>query len=131
MEVKGEVQHNLPALSIQTTSQLISLTKAQKALLKTVTDCIKNKESLTMDKIVDVYYHNVRKIHLQEYGWSLEKRKYMHMQELDVMEEYKKNTGNWTYGIRSKVRQWFISNLGILVVKNQLIVVPVINIETE
>lgn len=115
-------------LQISTIGQFIKLTKGQAALLKAMRDCVKEGKAISWDILVDIFYNNVSKIS-SDYRWvggfmNGHKEYFDH----DIMECYKSNNSQWLYSIRPRVRQWFVSTIGILVIKNQLIVIPTIDI---
>jgi hypothetical protein len=118
------VVKSISALSIETTGQLVVMTKGQNTLLQLIRDCVKNKAVLGWDLIVEAYYNNVRKTYVDK--WYL--RYHDQTREYDVMQEYKNQSSTWTYVLRPMVRQWLVSNIGILVLKNQLVIIPTIDI---
>jgi hypothetical protein len=123
----NELTTNLPTLSIKTYSGLTKLTVGQKVLLKVITEKVIERKSLTWDDIVDCYCKGVKSEYAnweycytkQEYIWVYYK----------VKKAYKDNHWIWTYNLRAKVKQWFLSTIGILVVKNQLAVIPLMEVE--
>lgn len=129
------VVKNISALAIQTTGQVPSLSKGQKALLQIIRDCVEEKRLLTFDLIVNVYYENVRKKFSIGEGWYYavpgdhRTGRYSVYQEYDILECWKKQDKLWYF--RALIRQWFVSNIGILVIKNQLVIVPTIDLGNE
>lgn len=128
------VVRNISALSIETTRQIVTLTKGQRALLKIIRDCVENKKHLSFDLIVEAYYHNVRKVFYIGHGWhcpngDYRSGRYAEYSKHDILECWNKQEKVWYF--KSAVRQWFVSNIGILVVKNQLVVIPTIDLGSE
>jgi len=119
------------ALQIASQGQLVKFTKGQKALLEYMKLCVKNKKPLSWDIIVRCFVENVNATYLEkEYLGRGEDGMYKyHWVRKNIIDAYNENNNDWKYGIRSRVKQWFVSTIGILVIKNQLIVLPVINIE--
>jgi hypothetical protein len=117
------------AVQVATTGQLVKFTKGQKGLLNTLKLCVESKKTLSWDIIVNCYYENVRKTFDDyEYVGQFNDR---HRQSYtyDVLDSYKKQDFHWTYQVRGRVKQWLLSTIGILVLKNQLLILPIINIE--
>lgn len=106
-----------------------TLTKGQKALLSTIEKCIQFKKPLDWDLIVLVYTENVRSQYRKDLDYNFETRRYQTYVMKDILPEYQKLTPEWTYGLRINVRQWFLTNLSVLILKNKLIVVPIMSIE--
>lgn len=118
-------------------SSQIKMTKGQIGLLKILRDCVGNNKPITFDIIVKCYYENVRKYHT-DWNWVGEgSERKQQWTDFNIMDEYIKfiDNGNnpeyglWQYKIRPKIRQWFVSTIGILVMKNQLVIIPTIEIE--
>jgi hypothetical protein len=126
------VVKNISALSIVMTGQLPRLTKGQSALLKLIRECVYKTTPLSFDLIVDVYYYNVRKTFSLGEGWhrtdpnDYRSGRYSEYIKYDILECWKKQEK--LYYFRSQVRQWFMSNIGILVIKNQLVIIPTIDL---
>lgn len=117
------------ALSIQTIGQLVKLSKGQHGLLKLIRQSVQENKPLDWDALVQCFYDNVScKIH--DWRWIGEFNKgHREYYSLDLLEEYKKQSIKWQYHAKSRVRQWFVSTIGILVVKGQLFVIPTIELE--
>lgn len=114
------VVKNISGLAIETTSQLVALTKGQKLLLKCVRDCVAQQKPMTWDLIVLIYVEGVRATYWDRWFLDTSGRP----REYSVLEEYQKQSATWTYTLRAMVRGWLLSNIGILVLKNQLIIIP-------
>jgi hypothetical protein len=118
------------ALHINTIGQFVKLTKGQKGLLSLMRTCVKEQRTFSWEELVHCYYDNVRQEY-EDWKWvnhdkdNRERRWYTY----DIMESYKANDYHWTYKVRANIKSWFVSTLGILVIKNQLIVIPTIDIE--
>lgn len=116
------------ALQIQTISK-IRLTKGQSALLNAIRQCVQTNKSISWDIIVDCYYNNVSKIR-KDYryigDWNNRQREYF---TYDIYDQYKDQNSNWQYVLKPRIRQWFVSSIGILVIKNQLIIIPTIEMD--
>jgi len=126
------VQSNL---QIQYYPSQFKMTKGQIGLLKIIRDCVGNNQPITFDIIVKCYYENVKKCHT-DWKWVGEgNERKQQWTAFDIMDEYIKfsknnnSDGRWQYSIRPKIRQWFVSTIGILVMKNQLVIIPTIEIE--
>lgn len=117
------------ALQIQTFSRP-KLTKGQTYLLKEIRNCTEKQTSLNWDIIVNCFYNNVSK-ECKDWKWanatagdySREWYKY------DILECYEQQNSKWQYTIKPRIRQWFVSTIGILVIKNQLIIIPTIEMD--
>ena len=102
------------------------LTKSEKSLFESIRDCVENKTPLTWDIVVTLYSKTVRDKYRNDFWDYNEKRYYYEI--LDVIDEYKKDSTVWKYKIKGLVRGWFLGNVGRLVIKNKLIVIPVIDL---
>lgn len=129
MELQKDITKQ--ALQIQTVGQFVKLTKGQSALLKAIRRCVENQKSITWDVLVDIFYDNVSKEGRDwQAKWALDLSGYSKKWTVyDIKTEYAKGSSVWQYHIKPRIRQWFVSTIGILVVKNQLIVIPTIEME--
>ena len=109
------------ALQISSLDTRPKLTKGQSGLLKILRSCVLQNSPISWDLICKCYYDNVRSTHTNYYMGQYT--------NLDILEQYRKQTLTWQYWIRPKIRQWFVSTIGILVIKNQLIIIPTIEID--
>lgn len=114
-----------PNLHLQTYTRIVKLTPGQKSLLNTIKDCVANKKILDWDLIVTSYLEGRNKPYYVA-RWRGMNKGYEY-EETDIMQEYKKLSVTWTYTIKPMIRSWFLSTIGALVVKNQLIIIPVID----
>jgi|SRR5215217_2306675 len=121
------VVKNIPSLQIQTYGQMAKLTRGQHVLLKTITHKVFNKQSMTWDDIVDAYCKGVRDMYTG--GNYRETTRMYEYNEVLIKDEYKKQSVCWTYTLRGLIKQWFLLTIGALVIKNQLVVIPLIEIE--
>jgi hypothetical protein len=117
------------ALRIQTFGQFVKLTKGQSALIREMRDCVKNKKSISWDILVDLFYNNVSTTQSGYKYVGIYPNNHREDFYYDIKEEYALQSFTWQYYIRSRVRQWFVSSIGILVLKNQLVVIPTIEID--
>lgn len=121
------------SLQIATQNQLVKLTDGQTGLLELINDCVKNNRQCDFESIVLCYTNNVRKTYVRESYYYVGEYPNNHKvytdEEHDVYQAYKENSPVWTYRIRGLVKQWFISTIGLLVLKGKLIILPIINIE--
>lgn len=123
-------------LAIDTTGQLPSLTKAQKALLVLIRNCVEQQKPLSVDDMILLYYNNIRKTISIGMDWYYPKDengnskysygRYARYETKDILECWKAGEEIWRF--RTTIRHWFVSNIGILVIKNQLVVVPTIEL---
>lgn len=117
-------------LQINSIGQFVTLTKGQKGLLALVRSCVEQNLVFSWDELVLCYYNNVRK-EVEDWRWvsldvkDREREYYLY----DIMESYKAQDWHWKYKIRGAIKGWFVSTLGVLVIKNQLLVLPTISIE--
>lgn len=129
----NSVTRQINGLQIQTVGQFVKLTKGQVGLLILMRDCVKNSTSISWDSIVTCYYNNVSKkmTERQYLGDYMEGRPRYEYREYDVLDVHKEQGARWLYTVRPRIRQWFVSTIGILVIKNQLIVIPTIDINDD
>lgn len=106
------------SLQVQTIGQFVKLSKGQAALLKAMRNCVKENKSISWDLLVNIFYDNVSKIQNHYYQPTYQ----------DIKECYAAQNSTWQYSVRPRIRQWFVSTIGILVIKNQLVVIPTIDI---
>lgn len=124
------------------TNQKIKLTKGQSALLKAIRECVTSEKPLDWSIIIDSYGIGVRKTYpKKEYKTmediiSIDGTRYWQSGYYEqtgdfytIKEEYLNDTNTWRYTLRGLIRSWFLATIGILVIKNQLIVIPTIEIE--
>lgn len=126
-----QIQTQINALQVITTGQLPKMSDGQIGLLRIIRKCVEDKKPLAFELIVRCYYDNVRKFYYRSYGWDFEKKDYTGYHKLDIWEMFtgKETRSNFGYSVKPSIRQWFVSTIGILVVKNQLVVIPTIEID--
>jgi hypothetical protein len=116
-------------LQVSTVGQLVKLSKGQTGLLSLMRTCVKENRTLSWDELVECYYKNVRQ-ELEDHRWidigSVRSRQYF---TFDILDCYKNQDWHWTYRVRALVKHWFVNTLGILVIKNKLVVIPTIGID--
>lgn len=127
----NKVSKNIKGLQVQSFSPRVRLTKGQSALLKSIRKCVEGGTSISWDIIVDIFYNNVNKVardsrYIGSYLDGTGRYEYFNV---DIKKAYEAQNSKWQYCIKPRVRQWFVSSIGILVVKNQLIVIPTIEID--
>lgn len=123
-------------LQIVTQGQIERFTDGQVGLLALINDCVVKNKVCNFDDVVRVYCKTVCGTYHKEV-YELEKlpgatfysKKWLPSKKIDVYNEYKANSYEWTYRLRSRVKQWFISTIGILVLKGKLIVLPIIEVD--
>lgn len=102
---------------------------SQVNLLKVINSTIENKASVDWGIMVKWYTRSVHQYH-STYGWhEKEGKKILGMYQVDIDHEYEINSWIWTYEIKNKVKSLFIQSIGSLVIKNKLLVIPIIEIE--
>lgn len=130
MDVRRDRDITKSALQISSLGQLVKLSKGQAGLLRLMRLCVKEQRTFSWDELVVCYYQNVRE-EGEDWKWlnadkdNRERQWYSY----DIMQSYKANDYHWKYKLRGAIKSWFVSTIGILVIKNQLIVIPTIDIE--
>lgn len=126
------LQKDIAEMGLQiATRPKVKLSKGQSGLLKLIRACVQNNSPLSYDALIQVYYDNVCKIaHDYRYigEWNDRKQEWF---EFDIMECYKAQGSKWMYKVKPRIRQWFTTTLGALVIKNQLIVIPTIELDEK
>lgn len=105
----------------------ITLTKSEKSLFEIIRDCVESKTPLTWEAVVSLYSKVIREKY-QNHFWDYDEKQYVY-EILDVIDEYKKDSQVWKYKIKGLIRTWFLTNIGRLVIKNKLVVIPVIELD--
>lgn len=110
-----------------TTRTIVRLSYSQQALLKLINLHITEKTVLTFDDLVHCYANSVNsEIYYDHHEYDTGKQvitKYH-----DVIQCYKSQNYVWRQKVKGLVKSWFVSALGILVIKGKLIVLPVMDI---
>jgi hypothetical protein len=107
------------------------LTKGQETLLNAMYVCLKDNKPLNWDLMVEIYSK------VNNYPKEVEERVFnRQMREMewkmvhkDIVKIYKENGDDWIYGFKPKIRQWFATNIGSMVLKGSLLALPVIEID--
>lgn len=125
-----EIPKKIKWLTLATVSPAVKLTRGQTALLKEMRASVESGKPIGWETIVNVFYNNVRKTvgdskYVGSYAEGTGRYEYF---RVDIIEAFKEQTSRWQYTIRPRIRQWFVSTIGILVLKNQLIVIPTIEL---
>jgi hypothetical protein len=107
------------------------MSKGQKLLLEKICKCIRDKEPLIFEDVVMCYYAGVKKT-LFWANYQLDQGQMcsvgMH-RNYDILHEYETNSYIWNRKIRDLIKSWFVSAIGLLVIKGWLTVLPVITID--
>lgn len=109
----------------------IDLTDSQKALLAKIIHCIDNNVPLTFRDAITIYRDHVRStIEVNDSTLEYVKTKrtirkvfISKTKKVDLLEHWDKKADGH---LRAQVRAWLSANLGMLIIKNKLIAVPVI-----
>jgi len=121
-------------LQLHTTATLPKLNNGQKGLLKLINECVSINKPCDFEDVVKCYCKFVRKTYYRE------RRKFITLQdgryqsvhdkydEFDVYSSFKSQNFIWTYHLRALIKQWFIGTIGNLVLKGQLLILPIIQI---
>lgn len=107
------------------------MSNGQKLLLESMCKCVKNKTPLLFEDIVICYYLGVKKT-LRWANYELENGRMQivgHHKDFDILVEYEKNSYIWNRKIRDLIKSWFVSAVGLLVIKGWLTVLPTITID--
>jgi len=128
----NELQKDITKQALQINSVLrVKLTKGQSALLKAIRMCVAENKPLSFEIIFNCFYENVSKEGRDwKANWNIDRTGYnKEWYRYDIMDAYKEGNSLWQYHVKPRVRQWFVSTIGILVVKNQLVIIPTIEID--
>lgn len=107
------------------------MSKGQQLLLETMVRCVKNEVNLQFEDVVIAYYLGVKKTLF----WTNYKMDNGVMypsgphREYDILSEYEQKSYLWNKKIKDLIKSWFVSAIGLLVIKGWLKVLPVIEIE--
>lgn len=105
------------------------MSKSQHALLKQLFDCIKSEQPLTIEHLVYIYAENVsREIEFSR-NWGRHYEGVITGIKYGVIECYLNDNIAWQRKIKGLVKSWFVSAIGLLVIKGYLKVVPTIDID--
>ena len=105
------------------------MSKAQNALLKQLFDCIRANEPLTLEHLVFIYANNVKsEIEFHIY-WDRHIEGVNMLKKHNIIDCYNANNLCWQKKIKDLIKSWFVSAIGLLVIKGYLKVVPTIDID--
>lgn len=105
------------------------MSKSQHALLKQLFDCIKSEQPLTIEHLVYIYAENVCcEIEINAW-WGRNIEGVKCGVKHGVIECYLNDNLAWQRKIKGLVKSWFVSAIGLLVIKGYLKVVPTIDID--
>lgn len=99
------------------------MSKSQNGLLKLMFDCVRSGEALTFEQLVYCYAENVNSEIKQWGGYGPDFKNH------NIIDNYKNDTFIWNRKIKPLIKSWFVSAIGLLVIKGYLKVLPVINID--
>lgn len=128
----NELQKDITNKALQIhSSTKIKLTKGQSELLKAIRLCVSENKALSWEIIIDIFYNNVSK---EGHDWNAKwlpdgSGYHKEWYRYDIMEVYEKGDSKRSYNVKPRIKQWFVSTIGILVVKNQLIIIPTIEMD--
>lgn len=105
------------------------MSKSQYALLKQLFDCIKSNEPITLEHLVYIYSENVKSEIEFHIHWDRHIEGVNMLKKHNVIECYKADNMCWQRKIKDLVKSWFVSAIGLLVIKGYLKVVPTIDID--
>lgn len=116
-----ETKHNLtPASFID--KQEVRLTTQQKALLILLKDKIGKNEAISREDMVDFYIKHVKggDEYVEKWVYDYNVKHYVELQN--------PITHRWSsyWNIKSLSRMWFQSNLGAVIIKGKVLVIPII-----
>lgn len=105
------------------------MSKGQNALLKLMFDCVNNNTPLTFEQLVYCYSENVRS-EIMCTDWYSQPNIFVTGQKpFNVIETYLTQHPVWFKKIRDNIKSWFVSAIGLLVIKGYLKVLPNIDID--
>lgn len=121
MENGLQIMHNRKA----------EMSKGQQLLLQTMCKCVKDKTPLLFEDVVICYYLGVKKtLFWANYELSQGQMCVSGMHKnYDILVEYNSNSYIYNRKIRDLIKSWFVSAIGLLVIKGWLTVLPNIQID--
>ncbi len=118
-------------LKIDSVGQMVVLSKGQNTILKLIRYCVSTNKPITWDLLVGAYYKYMHQT-AEDYRYvCIDGNKQRKLYEFDIMECYKNKDDRWKYKIRGRIKGWFTSTIGVLVIKNQIIIIPTLEIEND
>lgn len=128
----SNVAKKVNGLAIQTTAQIPKFTKGQAGLLSVIKQCVETNTPLLYDMVVRCYCDNVRSTYKVGHNYMRQENgryEYARYETRNIWNAYQQGVDGYYY--RNNIRAWLISTIGILVLKNQLVAIPVINLPDE
>ena len=107
------------------------LTKGQDTILNALHFCLKENKPLNWDLMVEIYSkaNNYPK-EVSENAFDRTTREWKcRMVHKDIIKIYKENGDDWIYAFKPRIRQWFATNIGSMVLKGSILALPIIEIE--
>ncbi|MFT5450594.1 MAG: hypothetical protein ACI9N9_000071 [Enterobacterales bacterium] len=104
------------------------LTKAQVALMKLLNDSVKNKSTIDKDVMIDFYINNIKQREtFKERGRYTYYYDEFNIQKWGWVQYINPITKRWrdVYDIDASARNWFKNNLGAVILKGKVLIVPV------
>lgn len=106
----------------------VGLTKEQGKLLELLKERVHSNTPITRDCILDFYLQNVKKSegykrHLQKYNHAMQRWEYTGETEVRLWKN--------EYNIKSQAVQWFKNNLGAVIIKGKILIIPIIEADEK
>ncbi len=117
----NEIVLNGKAIALMSVGINNQLNTKQQALLKLLHECLKKNEPLNWDLMIDFYIKNVDNYH-SHYVWN----GFNDYTVTKILID--KNKINDTYGLKPRIRNWFATNMGSMILKGSILALPVIEI---
>jgi hypothetical protein len=103
-----------------------NLNKKQQAILEMMHKCITDKTSFNWDAMVNLYSKLHPDTNVTKYNHST--RTYYNI-KINIQEEYQANSDFWTHREKRKIRGWFATNIGSMVLKGSILALPIIELD--
>jgi len=116
---------NGKAISLIRINTNSNLNGKQKALLKLLHKCLKDNTPLDWKLMVNFYVKNVDNISGRDWNSLLQK----YTNGTPILPHFEKLDSNWIYYIKPKIRQWFATNMGSMILKGAILALPVIELK--
>jgi len=117
---------NGKAISLMSVGINNQLNVKQQALLKVLHKCLKSNIPLNWNSMVKFYIKSVDSEY-STYDWNRKTQQY-EVISYSVAKVYKSQDDTWTYGLKPRIRQWFATNMGSMILKGSILALPVIEI---
>lgn len=108
-----------------------NLTDKQQMILDALYDCMQKNVAMNWDVMVGVYKNAngyPKEVEERFYDRNLSKWSWR-MVIKDPSISYKNKDDNWIYWFKPKIRQWFATNMGSMILKGAILALPVIEID--